>query len=375
MITRILPADALARSVADARAVAGGRAALAARDELIDTLTGAMLGPVALTEYLAAVGTDVPTARLAAGDGLPPGRVAADGLGWASDGQLARLALDPDGVTALNAAVESALLDGTAGPGWWAAVDLPDDALPPDYLPPDCVPRLVAAAEAAATDRMPSPAAPLPATTPAVSRGGRAPAAWASLAALAAGVLGFGVFLGTRFSEEPREVASLSPEELSRDLSPETREALLRAWGGESKSKVLAGDARTRPDATKGPDGYKLEVQNSDDRRAYVTIVGLSAGKRPTFQTKAPVGDRDQWIALDPGETRALIPSAVVDNAETFLIVLTPTPAGEVVREIVLRPPPAASAEAARDAVTAELKALGYTRLNVFLVRPPAGNP
>lgn len=385
MTNRILAADPLGRLLTAARTASVTRDGVpdeaGLRDLLRATLTSVLLGPVALAEYLDALpgpGTGPGPERPAiAVEELPTQRLLAEGLSALSDAQLVRVAVSPDAVRGLNAAVETALLDGTAGPAWWSAVDLPDDILPPDYLPPERARRL--AADAAAATRQAAPPADPPAVVPR-SVADAKPAGgfrlrWASLAALAASVLGFGVLLGTQFRGAQREVASLTPDELSRDLPPGTRDSLLRRWGGKPRGEVLLGEARTRPDIVRGPESFLIEVQNTDDRRAYVTIVGLVAGKRPAFQTKAPDGGRDQWIAVEPGATRPLIPSQNIERAETFLIVLTPTPAGEVVREFVLQQPPAATAEAVRDAATTELKRLGYPSLNTVLVRPPAGKP
>ena len=330
-----LPVDGL-RSLAD-RVVAAYRAAAprrpvlpaGARGEVVRVLTRALLEDETHDAYAAAVTAarrraGVHRELLAAGGPDQPAElVARDGLAALGDDLLADLALSPQALADLRARLyDDPDLDAARG-RWFF-----------DPLPVTGEPEAVTA-RASSTDAV--------VTTPTAVvrrvRGWPLPA----LAALAAGVfLAVGVLIGSRF-------------------------------GGREADGRLFAEARTRPDPTRGPGDFVIEVENSGDRRAFVTIVALGQGRQPVVQASTREGNRAEWLVVGPGAARRLIPPA--GGAQAFLVVLTPVPAADVVREVVAAQPVAAQPDAVRAAVVAELQALGYPSFHTVVVRPPAGTP
>ncbi len=127
--------------------VAAGKPVLPAnlREKVVHTLMSALIGPVACAEYLAALadalrkaGVTPPEVPLTE---LPVETLLRDGLGVLSDDQLARLAVSPAAIRALNKRVEQAMLAGAVGQVWWEVCDSVADRLPPTYLGADAIRR------------------------------------------------------------------------------------------------------------------------------------------------------------------------------------------------------------------------------------------
>lgn len=152
-------------------------------------------------------------------------------------------------------------------------------------------------AVATAPTPIPSPATP-PDPLPRVLRF----PSYALGAALAASLLiGFGVLLGNRI-----------------------------APGGDTP---LAFGVTLGEDAVRGPEAVgSLAVENRSKSKAFVTVVGVKPDRSAAIHYR----ENQRFIELESGEKRVVgnLPSTF-DDSSSLIVVLTATPAGEAIRQVV----------------------------------------
>jgi hypothetical protein len=312
--------------------VAPGFPTASARADIEPLLAKALVGPVALGEYLAALAdsdsqrtTPPPTL-----DDETLNKLFANGLGVLSDEQLAAVASSPDAVRSLHTTVARAMLGFKAGDYWTDALDLPDESIPPDYLPPEAEGRV--RAMLAALDGEPEGVA---ATSPATPR--RLHPWVLALAASVLLALGLGVGWLLR-----------SPNDT------------LQAKVDPMKKGAPRGGPEDRPPV--------FEVHNTGTRRLFVTLVGLSPdGQRRVFEK-----DQGKFIAVEPGTTTTVENfDAALRGATAYLVVVTETPAGALVTELLPANPPPADAGELRARLVEDLRGLGFRSPRVDVLTPP----
>ncbi len=314
-----------ATTLLDDRAQEAVRAALAAarggstvlpnelRDALVRTLARALAGPAALAEYLAILEAesqpgDTPARGRRPPEGLPTAEVLRGGVSALADGVLLAVATGPEALRGLESDVQRAGRLGELGRAWDAVYDEIADDLPLDYLRGDKSRRM--ADEIVLIERPPDDAPPNP-PRPAPPPGIRTPR-WAVAGLGVAASLLIGFALGTVWS------------------------------GGAGRHEVRLASVAVRGDATRGIDDVALDVTSAADRRAFVTVVGLVPGRKtPGYYSRQEKG----YIEVPPGGTAVIknLPPEFAGST-VLLVVLTPTPAGGVVREVT---PPAATPETA----------------------------
>ncbi len=140
---------------------------------------------------------------------------------------------------------------------------------------------------------------------------------------------------------------------------------------GGGREVAFAARATAREEQTRGPGTVaEVAVENRSDGRAYLTVVGLSAGRRPAVHYRE---DR-QFIDIAAGGTRTVrnLPAGF-DGCPAALVVLTATPSGEVVLGLAAEPVAPAQAEDARNRLKAALEDAGYRGVAVEVVKlgPP----
>lgn len=335
MTTPILPPAALHRLIERLSANASpGFPTEVTRAECEALLAKALVGPVALGEYLAALATSSshpPTPAPPLDDAIVP-ELCAQGLGVLSDERLAAIAISPDAVRSLHSTVAGAMLGFEAGEYWTDALDLPDEAIPPDYLPPEAEGRV--RAMLAELDSGPEgDAAATPAATP------RRLHPWVlTLAASVVLVIGLGVGWLLR-----------SPNDTLQAKVDPMKKGAPRAAGGD------------RPP--------EFEVQNTGSRRLFVTLVGLSPdGQRRVFEK-----DKGNFIAVEPGAKQTIENfDADLRGATAYLVVLTETPAGPIVRGLLPENPLATQADELRNQLAEKLRGLGFRTPRVDVLTPPS---
>ncbi len=131
------------------------------------------------------------------------------------------------------------------------------------------------------------------------------------------------------------------------------------AGRGGGREVALAGRVQVRDDVVRGPGTVdSVVVENTTDAQAFVTVVGLfPQPRRPAFHYLSEGGD----IAIGPKAslTLANLP-ADFTGSTVALVVLTHTPAGDVVRRLLSDPRTAADAETTRAVLLRELPRMGY---------------
>ncbi|MFO0796065.1 MAG: hypothetical protein U0804_01245 [Gemmataceae bacterium] len=145
--------------------------------------------------------------------------------------------------------------------------------------------------------------------------------------------------------------------------------ALGLAIGRSTAEREVALAARVAGthDPARGPDTVAgVSVENTSSRTGYVTVVGLSPSRRPAVHYL----EQDRFISVGPGQSRTVrsLPTQF-DGCPVALVVLTPTPAGEVVRKLSEEPVPPDQAEAFRERLKAGLEELGYRGVGIITVR------
>jgi hypothetical protein len=140
---------------------------------------------------------------------------------------------------------------------------------------------------------------------------------------------------------------------------------------GGGREVAFAAVVTARAEPARGPGTVaEVAVENRSDRKAYLTIVGLAAARRPAVHYR----EEQQFIDVAAQGTRTVrsLPEGF-DGCPAALVVLTATPAGEVVRGLAAEPVAPAQAEEARGRLQAALEAAGYRGVAVEVVRlgPP----
>lgn len=110
-----------------------------------------------------------------------------------------------------------------------------------------------------------------------------------------------------------------------------------------------------------------LEVKNTSDRRAFVAVVGLLPDQGAALHYR----ESQQFIDIAPNATRVIqsLPKQF-DGAASFLIVVSPYPLGETVREIARAGLPDSDAEQARVRLQGGLEGYGHRGFSIQVVRP-----
>lgn len=145
--------------------------------------------------------------------------------------------------------------------------------------------------------------------------------------------------------------------------------ALLTHRGGED-GPLVASVALTQA-TPRGPGSVPdLAVENRSDRRAFVTVVGLSPNRRPAVHYR----EAERFIDIPGHASRTIrnLPEPF-DGSAVVLIVLTGSPAGEAVRDSLPPVAPAADLDGVRTSLLAALQDLGYRGVTIEVVHPPAG--
>lgn len=242
---------------------------------------------------------------------------------------------------ATAAAVEAALADPTSllSRGLGDALRPRADAAPHDDWYGRMVARDRAGVQSTAQQGRAAPAAPDAATAPPVAHAMRpSRAVYAAAAALAAALLiAVGAVLGR----------------------------------GAGREVAFAARATARTEAARGPGTVaEVAVENRADRKAYLTLVGLSDARRPAVHYREDQQFMD--IAAGGSRTTRSLPAAF-DGCPVALVVLSGSPAGEVVRGLLAEPVAPALAEEARTRLKAALENAGFRGVAVEVVRlgPP----
>lgn len=329
MTDTILPPDQLKRCAAALVAEGTGAAGPVVRAELEPLLASALVGPVALREYLAALA--------AAGGGLatPPenshpefslSAVLRDGLPVLTDEQLLRLARSPESLAELNRAVEGALEQGDAGAYWSDAELLPDDRIPAEYH----LAAERAVAEYHRVEKKTRPVSELP------------PKRWFTVAlpiAVAASLM-LAFFLGTR-------------------------------WSGERERDVHLASFTVRGDVTRGIEDVALDVGSGTNRRLFLTVVGIVPGR------KAPgvfYRHQGKYLELPAGGTTTLknFPPTDLGGSTVLLLVATDVPAGDAVLHVMPGTLTPETAHLGAEHIRASLRELGIASVVRIIPLPSA---
>jgi len=153
--------------------------------------------------------------------------------------------------------------------------------------------------------------------------------------------------------------------------------ALLVALGailgnlGTKEPGPLIAHVEVRGSAPRGPGSIPdLVVENRSDRKAFVTVVGLSPNRRPAVLYR----ETQRFVDVPPHGSRVIqnLPESF-DGSTLLLVVLTGSPAGEAVRDSLPDRSQGEAIEGVRDALVRALEALGYRGTAIESVRPSAG--
>lgn len=339
MSTRILPTERLHQTVATLARRGGAPLEPSERNELEPLLAKALIGPIALEEYLTAL-TEVlrePTGSSSA-DELEPWSV--DGLIRAglpalSSNEITLLARSPETIRTLHQQVCRAMEEGSAGEYWFDALDMPEGSIPDDYLPHSSIARVthlldeiegVDHALRAAQDAAKNVLSPR--TWP------RSRIALTAVAMAASILIGVGLGWMLRAPDEELH-ASIQPTQ----------------W------RTVRGDRVP-----------VIEVRNDGSRPLFVTVVGLAPDSPPRVFHR----DANQYIAVSPGSTRTVENfDEQLKGARAYLVVVTETPSGDVVREFLPQDAGPETANRLREELTKTLQGLGYRSFRVEVLTPP----
>jgi hypothetical protein len=117
-------------------------------DDIRKVVATALVGPVALQEYLVVLHARFDENLCEEPEGtaveLLTDELRTTGLGALTSIQLVRLAITPGAMRATNEFISESLRHGTAGKYWEDVELLPDDVFPPDYLGEAAVQRQIA---------------------------------------------------------------------------------------------------------------------------------------------------------------------------------------------------------------------------------------
>lgn len=328
MTGTVLPPDRLKRCAAALVAENPGAAGPVDRAELEPLLASALIGPVAIREYLGALaaatgGRATPSENPPREIPLPS--VLRDGLAVLTDEQLFRLARSPESLTELNRAVGSALERGEAGAFWTDAEQLPDEIIPREYH----LAAERAVSEFRRVEKKTRPVSELPHKR------------WLTVAlpvAVAASLM-LAFFLGTR-------------------------------WSGDGGRDVHLAAVSVRGDVTRGIEDIALEVGNGTNRRVFLTVVGVVPGRKTPGVFYRHQG---KYLELPAGGTTTLrnLPPSDLGGSTVLLLVSTDVPAGEVVLNVVPAPLTPETAQAAAEQIREALRELGISS-DVRVVTLPA---
>lgn len=185
--------------------------------------------------------------------------------------------------------------------------------------------------------------------------------------------------------ESPLSVGSDPPAATATPSSPNPRR--LNPWALAFAASVLlavglglgwlvrgpdtALHARVGSMREDGPRGSSspliIPVDNTGNRPLFVCLVGLAPDARPRF-FYAP---ESEYLRLPPGSGAVEHFSTRLAGSTAYLLVLTETPAGDVVEKLVPSTSRAADAGALRDRLDAQLRDHGYRAARVEVVTPP----
>lgn len=130
---------------------------------------------------------------------------------------------------------------------------------------------------------------------------------------------------------------------------------------------AFAARVTAREDPARGPGTVaEVSITNQAARKAYLTIVGLSAGRRPVVHYR----EEQQFISVPANGSREVknLPASF-DGCAVAVVVLTATPAGEVVRGLTPDPVAPTDVERFRDSLKVMLNDNGYSGVGAEIVR------
>lgn len=137
--------------------------------------------------------------------------------------------------------------------------------------------------------------------------------------------------------------------------------------GPDDALHAKVGPMQKGPPRGSDPPPLAIPVENTGDRPLFVCLVGLSPDVRPRF-FYAP---ESEYLRLPPGSGAVEHFSTGLAGSTAYLLVLSETPAGDVVEKLVPSTARAADALAARDRLAAQLRDHGYRAARVDVVTPP----